>query len=266
MYLDHSRPPFRSRAEKDSSMRAMAIRMTVSGEYLGAELGALYYHDAMLKNMPTWQIFPDASSLAYDFLRDAYHFDSLQYGYLYYPIQHLKKVFWELKKDNTILRPIVDSTCYLPLPEDLLEDYFVDDMLTPFASAWKESSRRREVLAPIQEPSLFFPRREKPAMRWMSQSTGAGYFDLFRIEGDTLYIKSAWHYEADEYDTLDVLTETYVVRKYVLTNDELNTLERLLESIDAEGYSRWPDPGEPIMIGSTAHFFEYVLDGCYHSF
>ncbi len=266
MYLDYSRPPFRSRAEKDSSMHAIASRMELSGVYLGAELGALYYYDAMLKYMPMWQTFPDADSLAYDYLRHAYHHDPQQYGYLYYPIQHLTKVFWRLKKDKSILRPFVDSTSYLPLPEELLEDYHVDDLLTPFAEAWKESARRREVLAPIQEPSLFFPKREKPAMRWMFQSTGSGYFDLFRIDGDTLYIKSAWQIESDEYDTLDVVTDTFMVRKYVLTNDELNTLERLLESIDAEGYSRWPDSGEPIMIGSTAHFFEYVLGGCYHSF
>lgn len=274
MHLDHSRQPFHSKAEKDSTLKAEVLRWEKGGLYPFAELGALYYQDALLHYIPTWQTFPDAERLAYDALCHAYHHDTLQYGYLYYPIQHLVWKNWDLKKDSTIHKPVVDSTCYVPLPEELWEKKHYDDydLLSPFREAKKESDYRRDILSPMGEPSLVYPQREKPTVRRFCCDHHSGYPRAMRIDGDTLYVKEMFCTldQCDPFDTtIDFnhpCPDTIAVEKHALTVAEQQKLRQLLEAIDSAAYRALEGPGFMETLSPTLSVIEYVLDGRYHCF
>lgn len=271
MRLDRSREYFSSRSRKDIHLNGIVRNRRLSGGNHDLELGALYYYDALLEDIPTWQTFPKADSLAYDCLRRVYHSDPQQYGYLYYPIEHLVWKNWDLKNDSTIHKPVVDSTCYVPLPEELWEKKHYDDydLLTPFREAQEESDSYRRHLATMQEPSLVFPQREWPSFRWIGFSPVSGSTEIVRIDGDTLYVKEMFN-TRDLYDTADISQEwpdTVVVRKQALSTADQDALRRRLEVLAAEGYKGMVGPGP--MPGCTDRgtaVFEYVLEGRYHRF
>ena len=271
MRLDRSREYFSSRSRKDIHLNGIVRNRRLSGGNHDLELGALYYYDALLEDIPTWQSFPKADSLAYDCLRRVYHSDPQQYGYLYYPIQHLVWKNWDLKNDSTIHKPVVDSTCYVPLPEELWEKkHYVDyDLLTPFREAQEESDSYRRHLATMQEPSLVFPQRVRPSFRWIGFSPVSGSTEIVRIDGDTLYVKEMFN-TRDLYDAADISQEwpdTVVVRKQALSAADQDTLRRRLEVLAAEDYKGRVGPGP--MPGCTDRgtaVFEYVLEGRYHRF
>ncbi len=273
MHVDRSRQPFRSKAEKDSTLKAEVFRWEIGGLYPFAELGALYYHDALLKYLPTWQTFPDAERLAYDALRHAYHHDTLQYGYLYYPITHLTTMGWGLKQDTSIHKPALDSTCYVPMPEELLKEYRYSrvDLLTPFLEAKEENDRYRKILGYMQEASLLVPQRQGPVVRWHCISHHGDELFSTRIENDTLYDKNFFNTFglADPFDTTidqnpEHYPDTLVVHKWALTAAERDTLTDFLQDIDKERYEGLV--GEELGTSPTLHYFEYVLDGQYHHF
>jgi hypothetical protein len=271
MRLDRSREYFSSRSRKDIHLNGIVRNRRLSGGNHDLELGELYYYDALLEDIPTWQSFPKADSLAYDCLRRVYHSDPQQYGYLYYPIQHLVWKNWDLKNDSTIRKPEVDSTCYVPLPEELWEKKHYDDydLLTPFREAQEESDSYRRHLATMQEPSLVFPQRVRPSFRWIGFSPVSGSTEIVRIDGDTLYVKEMFN-TRDLYDAADISQEwpdTVVVRKQVLSAADQEALRRRLEVLAAEGYKGMVGPGP--MPGCTDRgtaVFEYVLEGRYHRF
>lgn len=273
MHLDHSRQPFHSKAEKDSTLKAEVLRWEKGGLYPFAELGALYYQDALLHYIPTWQTFPDAERLAYDALRHAYHHDTLQYGYLYYPITHLTTMGWGLKQDTSIHKPALDSTCYVPMPEELLEKhrYSRVDMLTPFREAKEENDRYRKILCYMQESSLLVPRQSGTVVRWHYISHHGGSLYSTRIENDTLYDKKFFNTFdlTDPFDTTidqnpEHYPDTLVVHKWALTAADKDTLKALLQSIDKEGYEDMV--GQEATASPTLQYFEYVLDGQYRHF
>lgn len=273
MHLDHSRQPFHSKAEKDSTLKAEVLRWEKGGLYPFAELGALYYQDALLHYIPTWQTFPDAERLAYDALRHAYHHDTLQYGYLYYPITHLTTMGWGLKQDTSIHKPALDSTCYVPMPEELLEKhrYSRVDMLTPFREAKEENDRYRKILGYMQESSLLVPQRRGTMVRWHYISHHGGSLYSTRIENDTLYDKKFFNTFdlTDPFDTTidqnpEHYPDTLVVHKWALTAADKDTLKALLQSIDKEGYEDMV--GQEATASPTLQYFEYVLDGQYRHF
>ena len=271
MRLDRSREYFSSRSRKDIHLNGIVRNRRLSGGNHDLELGELYYYDALLEDIPTWQTFPKADSLAYDCLRRVYHSDPLQYGYLYYPIQHLVWKNWDLKNDSTIRKPEVDSTCYVPLPEELWEKKHYDDydLLTPFREAQEESDSYRRHLATMQEPSLVFPPRVRPSFRWIGFSPVSGSTEIVRIDGDTLYVKEMFN-TRDLYDAADISQEwpdTVVVRKQALSAADQDVLRRRLEVLAAEDYKGRVGPGP--MPGCTDRgtaVFEYVLEGRYHRF
>ena len=274
MRLDRSRQPFRSRAEKDSTLRADVRHMELSGIYMGAEEGAIYYYDALLRLMPLWQTFPDADSLAYDELRYAYRHNPQEYNYLYYPIQHLDRLSWKLKEDTSIHHPVTDSTCYEPMPEQLLEKhrYSYVDLLTPFEETQRLNERLRKWLPSMQEYSLAFPQRERPAMRWMILPHHGSDVYVYRIDGDTLYDKHLYN-PLDLTDPFDTTVDPYLpwpdtveVRKMALSTADLKTLTQLLEALDTAGYHNYAGPNPEGHPSLSYHRFEYVLEGRYHSF
>lgn len=271
MRLDRSREYFSSRSRKDIHLNGIVRNRRLSGGNHDLELGELYYYDALLEDIPTWQTFPKADSLAYDCLRRVYHSDPQQYGYLYYPIQHLVWKNWDLKNDSTIHKPVVDSTCYMPLPEELWEKKHYDDydLLSPFREAQEESDSYRRHLATMQEPSLVFPQRMRPSFRWIGFSPVSGSTEIVRIDGDTLYVKEMFN-TRDLYDSADISQEwpdTVVVRKQALSAADQDVLRRRLEVLAAEDYKGRVGPGP--MPGCTDRgtaVFEYVLEGRYHRF
>ena len=271
MRLDRSREDFSSRSRKDIHLNGIVRNRRLSGGNHDLELGELYYYDALLEDIPTWQTFPKADSLAYDCLRRVYHSDPQQYGYLYYPIQHLVWKNWDLKNDSTIHKPEVDSTCYVPLPEELWEKkHYVDyDLLTPFREAQEESDSYRRHLATMQEPSLVFPQRVRPSFRWIGFSPVSGSTEIVRIDGDTLYVKEMFN-TRDLYDAADISQEwpdTVVVRMQALSTADQDVLRRRLEVLAAEGYKGMVGPGPmPGCTDQGTAVFEYVLEGRYHRF
>ena len=271
MRFDRSREDFSSRSRKDIHLNGIVRNRRLSGGNHDLELGALYYYDALLEDIPTWQTFPKADSLAYDCLRRVYHSDPQQYGYLYYPIRHLVWKNWDLKNDSTIHKPVVDSTCYVPLPEELWEKKHYDDydLLTPFREAQEESDSYRRHLATMQEPSLVFPQRVRPSFRWIGFSPVSGSTEIVRIDGDTLYVKEMFN-TRDLYDSADISQEwpdTVVVRKQALSTADQDALRRRLEVLAAEGYKGMVGPGPmPGCTDQGTAVFEYVLEGRYHRF
>ena len=274
MYLDHSRRPFGSRRDKEKYLRDMVSNRDVATGDPDVELGELYYYDALLKYIHTWKIFPKADSLAYDCLRRAYHSDTLKYGYLYYPIEHLVWRNWDLKSDPTIRKPVVDSTCYMPMSEELWEKEHYDDydLLTPFREAKEESDYRRDILSPMGEPSMVYPQREKPTVRHFCRDHHSGYPRAMRIDGDTLYVKEMFCTldQCDPFDTtIDFnhpCPDTIAVEKHALTVAEQQTLRQLLEAIDSVAYRALEGPGLMETLSPTLSVIEYVLDGRYHCF
>ena len=312
MHLDHSRQPFHSKAEKDSTLKAEVQALSAhstttppgrspspnlgeepdslvvpfnSSPKLGEvaagtadggvceKLGTLYYQDALLHYIPTWQTFPDAERLAYDALRHAYHHDTLQYGYLYYPITHLTTMGWGLRQDTSIHKPTLDSTCYVPMPEELLEKhrYSRVDMLTPFREAKEENDRYRKILGYMQESSLLVPQRRGTVVRWHYISHHGGSLYSTRIENDTIYDKEFFNTFdlTDPFDTTidqnpEHYPDTLVVHKWALTDADKDTLKALLQSIDKEGYEDMV--GQEATASPTLQYFEYVLDGQYRHF
>ena len=273
MYLDRSCPPFRSRTEKDSTLQSQVFGWEIGALYPFAELGALYYHDALLKYMPTWQTFQDADSLAYDAMCTAYHHDPQEFGYLYYPITHLTTLNWRLKKDTSILKPFLDSTFYIPMPEELLEEHRYDrvDLLTPFFEAKQENDYHRNVLSSMQEPSLLVSRRQGPVVRWHCVSHHGGTLYSTRIEDDTIYDKELFNTFdfTDPFDTTidqdpEHYADTLIVRKRPLTTAARDTLISLLKAIDHEDYNGML--GQRLGISPTLYHFEYILNGRYHHF
>ena len=274
MRLDHSRRPFGSRRDKEKYMKDMVSNRDVATGDFDVELGELYYYDALLRYIPTWKIFPKADSLAYDCLRRAYHSDTLKYDYLYYPIEHLIWRSWDFKRDTTIRKPVVDSTCYMPMPEELWEKEHYDDydLLSPFRDAKEESDYRRDILSPMGEPSLVYPQRGKPTVRRFCCDHHSGYPRAMRIDGDTLYVKEMFCTldQCDPFDTtIDFnhpCPDTIAVEKHALTVAEQQTLRQLLEAIDSAAYRAFEGPGFMETLSPTLSVIEYVLDGRYHCF
>lgn len=273
MRLDRSREDFSSRSRKDIHLNGIVRNRRLSGGNHDLELGILYYYDALLEDIPTWQTFPKADSLAYDCLRRVYHSDPQKYGYLYYPIQHLVWKNWDLKKDSTIHKPVVDSTCYVPLPEELWEKKHYDDydLLSPFREAKEENDRYRKILGYMQESSLLVPQRRGTVVRWHYISHHGGSFYSTRIENDTLYDKKFFNTFdlTDPFDTTidqnpEHYPDTLVVHKWALTAADKDTLKALLQSIDKEGYEDMV--GQEATASPTLQYFEYVLDGQYRHF
>lgn len=274
MRLDRSREDFSSRSRKDIHLNSIVRNRRLSGGNHDLELGELYYYDALLEDIPTWQTFPKADSLAYDCLRRVYHSDPLKYDYLYYPIEHLVWKNWDLKNDSTIRKPVVDSTCYMPMPEELWEKKHYDDydLLSPFREAKKESDYRRDILSLMGEPSLVYPQREKPTVRRFCCDHHSGYPRAMRIDGDTLYVKEMFCTldQCDPFDTtIDFnhpCPDTIAVEKHALTVAEQQTLRQLLEAIDSAVYRALEGPGFMETLSPTLSVIEYVLDGRYHCF
>lgn len=273
MHLDRSRQPFRSRAEKDSTLKADVFHWEIGGLYPFAELGSLYYYDALLKYMPTWRTFLDADSLAYEALCTAYHHDPQEYGYLYYPITHLADRSWHLKKDNSIQKPTLDSNCYVPIPEELWEEnhYGCVDLLTPFLEAKQENDRFRRLLGSLKESSLLVSHPQGPVLRWHCVSHHGGTLYCQRIQDDTLYDKEFFNTFGltDPFDTTidqdpDHYPDTLIVRKHPLTAAEKETLTALLRAIHNENHHG--TVGQRLGISPILYHFEYILDGHYHHF
>lgn len=134
------------------------------------------------------------------------------------------------------------------------------------------ADRKREVLAFMGEPSLSSPQREWPAVRWTIDFALGTEMKVYRIDGDTLFVKY-------KYNTLDVQDpfdetvdpdafwpDTVEVRKVALAAADLDTLTHLLKAIDADNYDHYVTPSTKWVFDPSWHHFEYVLDGRYRSF
>lgn len=267
MTLDHSRRPFRSAREKDSTLRAEARMMHLSGVDRTEELGKLYYHDFLLFRMPPWQTFDSARSEAHLYLAGTYHLHPDKH-YLYYPLRQLE-IYGNQKADPSLMPPAEDTLRYLPLPVDDLTPYSHQDILTPLEENHKEARRMAEWLTLMDEPTLLHPRRQGPVLRRHSTTSHHDELYCLRIENDTLYTKHLFNTFGltDPFDTTidhepSHYPDTLVVAQRALTPAERDTLRLLLRAMADEDLDG--TVGTSGGMHAVMENYEYIVDGEFH--
>ncbi len=266
MTLDRSRRPFRSAREKDSTLRAEAQKMYLSGIDMSEDLGKLYYFDHLLFRMSPWHTFDSACTNAYHLLSHAYRLHPDKH-YLYYPLRQLQ-FDGNLKADPSLQPPAEDSLRYLPLPADNLTPYSLQDILSPLEENAKEARRMAQWLAPLGEPSLLYPKRQGPLLRLHHSSSYGDERFSFRIENDTLFSKHLFStfLPADPFDTTidpnpSLVHDTITLTIRPLSPAECDSLRLLLQAMADADLSG--------SVGASGHmhavmeYYEYIVDGKY---